>query len=206
MDTILIFTFIILGLLIVLLAVPVDLAFNINRVSNDHHRFSGQVNVRWLFGMLHFCINIPDTGKLEKAKRKPSREKQSKTSSKEPGSTQLIGLLKNSPFRQRLYKFIKDLLRASHYRDLFLRLRIGVGDPANTGQLWILLGPLAAMARNLRGATVRIEPEFIDPMFNVQSHGKFRFFPIEFIALAVGFALSPPSLRALYSLRHSNAT
>ena len=62
------------------------------------------------------------------------------------------------------------------------------------------------MATNIRGAEVRIEPEFIDPAFKIHSHGKFRFIPLEFIALVITFALSPPSLRAWRTLRQSKAS
>lgn len=206
MDTLLIYTVVVLGVLVAILAIPFDLAFDINRVSNKHNQFSGQVNIRWLFGLLRYSVNISDTTEKRQSKHlSTARESKSTSRTKTSNSTRVLSLLKQAPFRRRLYKFIQDLLQASHYRDLFLRLRIGVGDPADTGQLWILLGPLAAMARNLRNATVRIEPEFIDPMFNVQSRGKFRFIPLEFIALVIAFALSPPSLRAWNSLRHSHA-
>ena len=193
----------VLGLLIGLLAVPIDLAFNIDRTNQTQ----GEVKVRWLFGLLRYSVNIPDNEKPRKLKKKNRTKTQTKT--KNPASPKsslnVLALLKQPAFRQRLIKFLKDLLRASHYRDLFLRLRIGLDDPADTGQLWALMGPIAVMASSMRSASVHIEPEFMDPVFEVQSHGKFRFIPLEFIVLAIGFALSPPSLRAWRSLRHSNA-
>lgn len=208
MDTILISIAVILGVLVALFAIPIDLVFNINRVSQNDGLLHGQVKVRWLFGLLNFRINVPDKQAPHKGleRNKSDNKKKSKADRKSADTSQLIKLLKQSPFRRRLFKFVKDLLRASHYHDLFLRLRIGVGDPAETGQLWILLGPLAVMARHLRGATVRIEPEFIDPVFDVRSHGKFRIIPLELLLLVIGFVLSPASIRGWHSLRDQPAT
>ncbi|MDX1813007.1 MAG: DUF2953 domain-containing protein, partial [Gammaproteobacteria bacterium] len=112
-------------------------------------------------------------------------------------------LLKQSAFRSRLFKFIKDVLRATHLHDLKLRIRIGLGDPADTGQAWAFFGPLAAMAANVRKAEVRIEPEFMDSVFEIYSYGRFHLVPFEFIALTIAFALSPPSLRAWRSMRQA---
>lgn len=202
METILIGIGVVFGLLIALLAVPIDLSFNLDRNPQTHGHVAGKIDVRWLFGLLRFSVNIPGNSKPVKTKQlvKTALQTQSKQSREKSSPSRFFSLLNLSDFRQRLIKFARDLLSASHYQDLFLRLRIGIGDPADTGQLWILLGPLAAMARNLHSATVRIEPEFMNPAFEFQSHGSFRFIPIQFLALSIAFALSPPSLRAWRTL------
>jgi hypothetical protein len=191
------------GLLIALLAVPIELAFRIDRIKQIH----GQVNIRWLFGLVRFSMDVPGIARPKKAKekRKPAAVKESGTRGKRSGSANLFALLKQSSFRRRLLQFIKDLLRATHSQELYLRLRIGLGDPADTGQLWALLGPIAALAANMPSAVVRIEPEFMNPVFEVQSHGKFRLTPLEIIALTIAFVLSSPSLRAWRTLRQSKA-
>jgi hypothetical protein len=60
---------------------------------------------------------------------------------------------------------------------------------------------VAALATSIPGAEVRIKPEFMDPVFEFQSHGQFRLIPLQFLALVIGFALSPSSVRAWRSLR-----
>ena len=203
MSFIILGTAVLLGLLITLLAVPIELTFRINRIKQIH----GQVNIRWLFGLVRFSVDVPGIAKPKKTKikGKPAAAKQSETDKKRSGSPKLFAVLKQSTFRRRLFQFIQDLLRATHSHELTLRCRIGLGDPADTGQLWALLGPIAAMAANIRSAVVRIEPEFMDPIFEIQSHGKFRLIPLEFIALTIAFVLSPPSLRAWRVLRQSKA-
>lgn len=190
-----------LALLIALLAVPIEFLFKIERIKPIY----GQVNVRWLFGLVRFSIDIPGTPlpNKTKAKRKPAAGKQADTRKAKPASANFFAVLKQSTFRRRLFQFIKDLLRATHLHELTLLCRIGLGDPADTGQLWAVLGPIAALSANMRGAAVRIEPAFMEQIFEVQSHGRFRLIPLEFIALTIAFVLSPPSLRAWRLLRQA---
>jgi len=177
--------------------------FSIHRINETN----GVVRFRWLFGLVRFQFRIPQAVKArlrpapvvcEKAKLPRQREQKA-------SAGELLSLIKQPAFRQRGYKFICDMLRATHARNLFLRLRIGLGDPADTGRLWAIIGPIAAMAQNFRSVAVRIEPEFIDPVFEIESHGRFRLVPIQFVALTVAFMLSPTMLRAWRDLRRENA-
>ena len=77
-----------------------------------------------------------------------------------------------------------------------MRARLGLGDPAETGRLWALLGPLNAAARNLARIDLQIEPEFLDPVFEFDARGACRLVPLRFLALAAAFLLSPATLRA----------
>ena len=190
---------IVLAVLLVLLAVPITVAFKIDRIKE----IKGQVDFHWLFGMVHFRIGIPTAVKsAPQYKQKPTK----KTSKRKQSSTprRVYALLKQTAFRRRAIRFIKKVLRATHGRDIYLRLRIGLGDPADTGRLWALLGPVASIATTIRSAEVCIEPEFIDPVLEVESHGEFRLIPLQFIALATTFAVSPTTLRAWRTLRQSN--
>ena len=190
---------ILLALLLVLLAVPITVAFRIDRIKE----IKGQVNFHWLFGLVRFRIGIPGATKAESQRKlRPAK----KTRKRKPGSNahEVFALLKQSSFRRRAIQFITDVLRATHARDLYLRLRIGLGDPADTGRLWSLLGPIAGVATNLRRAEIRIEPEFMDLVLEVESHGEFRLIPLQFIALATAFMLSPATLQAWSTLRRSN--
>ena len=197
MTAILLSIAILLALLLGLLAVPVKVAFRIDRI----HETTGHVNFGWLFGLVRFRIAIPGTVDTEsQRKRRPAKKQQKKIGNPRG----VFVLLKQPAFRQRTIRFIKNVLRAVHPRDLYLRLRIGLGDPADTGRLWVILGPAAGIAANLRGAEVRIEPEFMDPALEVESHGEFRLVPLQFIALTIVFVLSLTTLRAYRTLRQSS--
>ena len=202
MSSVLIVIVILLGLIIALLAVPIDLAFSIDRTN----KVQGYIKVRWLFGLTRFTINIPDETKTKilKAKRKALPEYKTEKPKEKSAPGNLIAVLKQSAFRQRVYRFIKDLLRAIHSHDLQLHLRVGLGDPADTGRLWIFLGPVSALLTNIHSANICIEPEFMDPVFEFQSNGEFRLMPLEFIVLTIAFIFSPPTIHAWRTLKQNN--
>jgi hypothetical protein len=190
---------ILLGLLLLLLVTPIDLAFNINRTQQFH----GRINVHWLFGLLRFHIDIPGESRKKKPKPAPKPTSVKKTGKQRTGSSQILAILKQSAFRKRLFQFAKDLLHATHSHELALFLRIGLGDPADTGRLWGILGPLGPMLTSIHSLHISIEPEFLEEVFEFRSQGKFRLIPLEFIILAVAFLLSPPSRRAWRILRQN---
>ncbi len=192
---------VICGLLaaLLLLAVPVDLAFQLERTG----AFRGRISVRWLLGLVRF--SIPLSGSPD-SHTEPNRKR---TSGKPPSKRarrgkrfNVIAVLRQASFRRRVYRFIKDLVRATHPQQLRVSMRLGLGDPAETGCLWAFVGPLAAVVQtgaamqNLRTTQVRIEPDFTDAIFEFNAGGQLRFIPLQFLILIIMFALSPASIKA----------
>lgn len=194
---------VLLGLLAFLLAVPVDVAFRFAGIE----AFAGQITLRWLFGLVRFRIRIPRVTKPEPAK--PGPEPKAAEAREKPEArgrrANVLAVLRQAAFRRRVYRFVKDLVRVAHAHELYLRVRLGLGDPADTGRLWAFVGPLNALAQNLPNTEVRVEPEFIDPVFEFEARGRFLLIPLQFIVLAIAFALSPPSIRAWRTLKGSHA-
>jgi hypothetical protein len=188
-----------LALVIMLLAIPLTVMFSIHRIKHAE----GTIRFRWLFGLVRFQLRLPQATR-EESKPKPRAKKKTKPRKKKVSTRGVATILKQSAFRQRIYKFIRNMLAATHARNLFVRLRIGLGDPADTGRLWAIIGPIAGLAQNLGSAEVCIEPQFIDPLLEVESHGQFRLVPIQFIALTTAFILSPTMLRAWWRLSRGN--
>jgi hypothetical protein len=83
-------------------------------------------------------------------------------------------------------------------------MRLGLGDPADTGRLWAVVGPLSAAAQ-LRNAELRIEPEFADPVLELRADGRVLLVPLRFLIVAIAFALSPPTIRAWRTLAGNRA-
>jgi hypothetical protein len=191
---------VLLLLVIGLLAVPLTVVYSIHRTEETR----GQVRFEWLFGLVRFRLGIPRPAKAHREPG-PAGRKKAKSPGKKGVGRRLYPLIRQPAFRRRVFKFGRDVLRATHARDLFVRFRIGLGDPADTGRLWAVVGPIAGMAQNLRGAVVRIEPEFADPVFEVESEGQFRLVPIQFIVLTLGFLLSPTTWHAWWQSQRGNA-
>ena len=188
--------------LLVLLALPVEAAFRLEGIE----AFTGQITIRWLFGLVRIRIPVPGVrerpakpaAEREAARKRPRRKARR-------GPARVLAVLGQTAFRRRAYRLVEDLVRAVHVSQLRRRMRLGVGDPADTGRLWAVVGPLNAAAQGLRGAEVQIEPEFMDPVLEFRAQGRVLVVPLQVLALAVSFALSPPSIRAWRTLKGGHA-
>lgn len=109
-------------------------------------------------------------------------------------------MLQQAGFRRRAMRLAGDLLRATHPRGLALRLRLGAGDPAETGRLWALVGPLEAFALGLGVTALRFEPDFSEPALEFEAQGRLVLVPLQLLGLVAAFALAPASLRAWRTL------
>lgn len=191
-----------LGFLVALLAVPLTVEFSVHLLDE----IRAVIRFRWLFGVVRFRLRIPRPAKTRTPPHPAPAAKAASPATKRRGRAgRLLPLVLEPALRRRVHRFIRDMLRATHAQDLLLRLRIGLGDPADTGRLWAVVGPVAGAARSLRNAVVRIEPEFIDPVFEVESHGQCRLVPIQFIAVTAAFLASPTMLRVWWRLFRGGA-
>ena len=191
-----------LGGLLALLAVPLEIAFQLDRVE----ALEGHVSFRWLFGLVRVRLAVPrvrPTPPGPAPKPRPARERRRRKAG--AGAARGFAVLRQAAFRRRVQRLLADLVRAIDVRRLRLLVRLGLGDPADTGFLWALLGPLGAAVGSLRGAEVRIEPEFMESVLELHSRGRVRVIPLRILALASCFALSPPSIRAWRTLRSGHA-
>jgi len=191
------------GLTLLSLAIPVDVAFRVQGIEP----FEGNITVRWLFGLVRFPIRVPADAKSRRSalEARPKTAKARAKRAKRDGGASVFVVLRQAAFRQRLYRLIKDLVRAAHLHHLRVRMELGLGDPADTGRLWALVGPLNALAQNLHDAEIRIEPDFVNPVLAFEAHGQFLLVPLQFLVLIIAFALSPPVIRAWRTLTGSHA-
>ena len=186
---------VVLALAVWLLSVPVDVVFRFDGIE----AFRGRVAIRWLYGRVRFRIRFPRVADVPPAGRHAAARAPAETHRRKIGR-RALAVLRHAAFRRRLCRLAKDLVRAAHLRDLRVRLRLGLGDPADTGRLWAWMGPIRAAAQSLRRADVRIEPAFPDPACDLEMCGRMRPVPLQLLALAIVFALSPASIRAWFTL------
>ena len=193
---------ILVGLLAGLLALPVYVAFCFQGVD----ALGGQITIHWLFGLVCSRIRVPEVGKpLTEQRATPEAATVRARTAQRGGRAGVVAALRQAAFRQRVSRLVKDLVRAAHLRGLRLRIRLGLGDPADTGRLWAFFGPLTAVMQNLLDADLQIEPDFMDPVFEFEAEGRMLLIPLQILILVLGFALSPASLRVWRTLKGRHA-
>ncbi len=180
------------------LAVPLSLAYRLNW----QQRLRGEATLCWLFGLVRIRLRPPRDGKPARRKK---REKDSTATKTKPARKKLrpLAALRQPAFRQRMLRFAREFWRTIRKRDLHLRIRIGLGDPADTGQLWALCGPLSGMLANIDEASIELEAEFVDAVFEVDSGGEIRVIPLQLVYLVLGLLLSPPFWRGMRRMREA---
>lgn len=166
-----------------LLCAPAELLFDVRHEAE----WRASLRVRWPFGLLSF----PVTSTESKPKQQP---KPAKKKPKGGTRSRLWRVILDAGFRRRLARFIRDVLVALRPRDLWVRLRLGLDDPAETGMLWSVVGPLTAWAP----ARLDVAPAFPGPLFDLESRGRVRVIPAQLIGLVAGFALSPTTVGAAF--------
>lgn len=175
------------------LAVPFTVTFQIARP----RRADNELRIEWGFGPVQLRIPtsiVTQTKRTERAAAKTDGTPRT-------GARKIAGGFREPAFRRRLFRFARDAWRAVEKHDVRVVARLGVGDPADTGRLWAILGPASGWLTNLDGASVRIEPDFLAETFELESSGRVRVSPLRLLLLAAGLLLSPDLWRGVYQMR-----
>jgi hypothetical protein len=173
---------VILLILLVLLSVPVDLAYRIHLRTG----VEGRLTIGWLFGLIRIPVTLGGKKPGKKAKRKKAARRKSDRGRK---------IVTRGEFWRWLRRLLRKILGRIQVYRLFLRVRLGLGDPADTGRLWAFAGPVAAILATIPLADISIEPNFMDAELVLESEGQIRVYPISIIATVVVTALSPATWR-----------
>jgi hypothetical protein len=181
--------------LIALLAVPVTMTFQLSW----RQVFEGSLKLQWLFGLVRIELPVSHSNIQALPGNKIKQHTQKKAPCKKaPGKkSNPIAAIRQKSFRRRIIRFIRDVWRAIHKRDVRLRVRIGLGDPADTGQLWALVGPVSGVLTIAQEVSIDIEPEFIDTVFELDSSGNIRIIPLQMVYLTLALLLSPSIWRGI---------
>jgi hypothetical protein len=91
------------------------------------------------------------------------------------------------------------MIKTIHIAGFYIRLRLGLDDPADTGRLWAFLGPLAVFVSNLSNATVQLQPDFQTEIVYLDSRGRIRIVPLQVIVTVFAFLFSPITVSALWT-------
>jgi hypothetical protein len=171
---------------ILLLSIPVHLAFHVYRDEAFHSR----VRVGWMFNLV---------GKDVKRKKKTEKEKP-KGRKRKRRIKPFVAMIRSTGFLRRLLRFVRDIFRISHVRDFEIDLRIGLNDPAETGMLFAAIAPALVQFRTFTPFDIQILPDFEQAVLQGYVKSDLRIFPIQFIFTGMLFVLSPATIRALLSM------
>jgi len=189
--------FLIFLLLVVgLLAMPVTMTYRLSW----RESFSGDVKLRWAFGLIRIGASSDRAksraGDAEVAKPKVGRS--GRSSGRKPN---FLAAIRRRSFRRRLLKFLSDVWSAVRKENVRLLVRLGLEDPADTGQLWAVIGPLTGMLAGMTGVTIAMEPEFLESTFELDSSGTIRLVPLQLAYVAFALLLSPAFWRGVILMR-----
>ena len=191
-------TVLFLSLIVILLAMPVTLTFRFSWKET----LSAKLRLNWAFGLVHADVS-PDPEKPSADKKEAHRKKDVWRPGGFRKTTNVVAAIQQPRFRRRMLRFMADLWHAVHKKNVWLRGRLGLGDPADTGQLWGMLGPLSGMLARLRDIRIQIEPDFLDPTLEVDSSGTIRVIPLQVVGIMLGLLFSPAVWRGVLSMRTS---
>lgn len=190
--------FVFMLLVVALLAIPLSLTYDVSTRTG----YRNDVAIGWAFGLLRFRIptDRPALAPADAEKTKPVDDRAKRSSDGGPNG---FAAIRQKAFRRRLFRFAGDFWRALHKSDVRLNVRLGLGDPADTGQLWAFVGPIAGMLACAEGASISIVPDFFDATLELDSDGTVRLVPLHIIYLAVALMLSPPVWRGLRAMKRA---
>jgi len=184
-------------LVIALLAIPLTLTFQ----ATWPQAFEDDIKLQWAFGLVSIRLPLPQSKAPSKEDEQLVRNIERFQNSSRKKRNAFARILRQQSFRRKIIRFIHDFWHAVHKRDVILRIRIGLGDPADTGQLWSVVGPVAGMLANMKDVSFIIEPEFFDTTFELNGRGNIRFIPLQIFYLTIGMLLSPSVWQGIRQMR-----
>ena len=108
----------------------------------------------------------------------------------------IFSILKTEGLLRQFKKLLKDLLSAFRFRDVIADFTLGLGNPADTGLLFAVIGPATALFGESRFHKLIFRPSFSDDtVLEGYSHGTVRLRPIRLIPPVVKFAFSAATIR-----------
>ena len=181
---------VVLFILFFLLIIPVEAEFKFNNLSGDEKT----VRLRALFGLVSKTV-YPSV-KSEKQKGKESAVKKKNKSG--PGFSKVVSVLENRKFLKKTLRTLKKLILSIKPELKLFHFRLGLSDPADTGIIWGLIGPLSGIFFGFTEKDVIIEPDFLDPSLGLNTSGSLSFIPLELLFIAFGYLFSPTVIKTYW--------
>jgi hypothetical protein len=180
------------ALLLALACVPLGVELEVTSAP----RWRGLVRVSWA-GLFRAHVKIGPSP-ATRPRRRAVKEHSVSPSSRR-GLPPVSALV---PAVRHLAQLARALLAQTRVRELTVRARAGLDDPADTGMLWGALTPLLAWAGDQQ-ASFDLQPAFAGSCLEVHGCGRFTLVPARYLLVLTAFVLSPRTWRLGYALRPS---
>lgn len=112
-----------------------------------------------------------------------------------------FALLRTSGLTGRTIRFIRDILRQIKIRELYIDIKLGLADPADTGVLFGVITPLLIFVGVQKPTIdINIQPDFEQENLQGYAEGGVRVYPIQFIKPLLLFIFSLTTLRVIKAI------
>lgn len=176
------------------LAVPVDV-----EVRRPGRGLPTAVRIGWLAGRLEWEPVGGEEGPAEEgpppeeeAEEEPEEEERAGRRGPKPRS--VATALRTPGLGRAVGRLLSRLSGAVRLRRADASVRLG--DPADTGRLWGLAGPVVATLPARWRDRVYLQPDFSPGAADVAGRLRARVIPLRLVAATLEFVLSPPVIRA----------
>lgn len=184
---------VVLFILFFLLIIPVEAEFRFNNLSGNEKT----VKVRAFFGLISKTVYPSFQSENQKNKEKTVNKNKKENKSGNEFS-KIISVLKNGKFlRKTIHTFKKLILSIKPDLKQF-HLRLGLYDPADTGIIWGLIGPVSGILYGFTEKDVIIEPDFLDPALGLDTKGSLSIVPLQILFIVLGFIFSPVVIKTYW--------
>jgi hypothetical protein len=180
-----------IGLFVLLISIPFDFKFRFDSSQSPPFGF----RFSWFFGLVN--IDVSDTRRKPPRKQtKPRKIKNRKIKRKKGPSRIRILRLITKPLIWRALFFIRDVFRSFHFRQIDACIKMGLGEPADTGVMFGLIHAALPVFAVSCQKQIRLIPDFGDEaLLKGSSRGIIRLWPVEILSRTVRFVFSKPVLQ-----------
>jgi len=180
------------ALILIVLYIPLEMVLNTDVYGKPKFR----LRFSWLFGLVSREI-IP-------RKEKPAEKEKAVKVRKKRGwrnARIIFRIIRTKGVPKKLIELLKDVFSCFKFRDMVADFKVGLGDPADTGLLFAIIGPATAFLGSSQLHRIRFEPSFSDDaVLQGYSHGTVRLRPIRLVPPFLKFIFSLTALRIAWAL------
>ncbi len=179
------------ALFLVLLCIPVQLALEANLT--EERRFN--VSLVWFFGLLRLS--------LKRRKPRPARAQKPKEKAKMSPRDRwrrlqmVLSIIRIKGLARQTIRLFARLLKTIKFLDAAIDLKLGLGDPADTGMLFAFIGPFTPLIRSYAPFPVSLQPLMDDSWISGYSRGRISVQPVRLGPPILGFLFSRPAFRLI---------